>query len=572
MRTRAPRTLAALVTATALTACGSTVAVDGGVVAAGQVVVAEDGTVATEAGDGLAFVPPSSTTPGSGSGAVTSTGGARTGTTTSGGTTSGGTTSTGGTSGGSSGSPGTTTPGTTPDPGGDGGGDPGDPAPDPQPTDGTQPPPATTGKTAPGVTADEIVIGIAIADDSSPGNSELLGVDISTGDVERFYEIVRDEVNANGGIAGRDVRYSIFRYSTAGGAQISQLEQQACEYWARDDRAFVVNLTTSANFLGCANDNGLVNVNSTLSASDDRTFTEFPFHVEASAMSLTRQQPNLVAGLEQQGWFGPRPGQVVAPGQPAYVLGTVMWDAPPFVRAFEDSWLPALAARNIPFDDANQARIRPLESNEDLAEISAQMQSAVLRFSANGVTNVNFVEDSALLFLLFARSAENQGYRPRYGLTSQSGNTTIGRTLADAGSGEQMRDALGIGWIPAFDVPADERPVTPAAKGCLDLMAREGAASDEDNVRANQLGACEYVGLVKAAVEAGLPDITRESFIAGIDRLGTSFGSYGSLETNAFGPEPTRHAGAHSWRPVAWDPDCVCFHYTGNAVSDLQRR
>ena len=141
------------------------------------------------------------------------------------------------------------------------------------------------------------MIGIAIADEGSPGNEEVFGVEgITTGNVERYFEIMAEAIAARGGIAGRAVRYSIYRFSTAEGAQFSTLEQAACTHWAQDDRAFVVGFTATDNFLGCAEDNGMVAFGDTLVVGDDATFAGFPHFLRPQ-----RDEPHTPAAAAARG-------------------------------------------------------------------------------------------------------------------------------------------------------------------------------------------------------------------------------------------------------------------------------
>jgi hypothetical protein len=407
--------------------------------------------------------------------------------------------------------------------------------------------PARQGRFAPGVTDKEIVIGIAIVDEGSPGNEELLGIEgITQGNVQRYYEIIAEDLNAKGGIAGRKIRYSTYRYSTADGAQFSQLEQAACTYWAQDDRAFAVAFTESDNFLGCAKDNGLVTSGDSLTENDDRGFATYPHHFKSSAMSLTRQMRFLPDGLVRAGYF-----------DEGYKLGVLTYDTPTFDRAVEGTLRPALQRHGKEISEI--ARISNPESNSDLGKVGAEIQSAVLRFKTNGVTHVIFADERGLLTLLFLRSAENQAYRPRYGLTSQSGGTVI----ANVSPQGQLDRALGIGWLPNLDVLPAELPANPARERCLALYKEKGEEPANANNAAVMAGICERMLLTKAAVEAGLPDITPDSFMRGLESLRDSFPSLNSF-SNVFGPG--RHDGAGHYRTVAYDAGCNCFHYTSGLI------
>jgi hypothetical protein len=430
---------------------------------------------------------------------------------------------------------------------------PGEPTPGTPTENGGTTPPTTEqrGAYGPGVTDDEIVIGIGIPDEASAnGNQTILGIDgVTQGNTERYYDIMAEAINASGGIAGRTLRYSKWRFSTMDGSNVSQLEQSACAYWTQDDPALIVPaITTSANFLGCAKDAGMGTHSSTLSSSDDQTFATFPTHIEISAMSLTRQGRLLADGLEGQQYF-----------DDGYKLGVITYDGPQWKRAVDESLEPALLRHGRKITE--KAFMKELQSNEQLGELTAQIQSTVLRFKTTDVTHVVFIDERALLAILFMQSAENQGYRPRYGLTSQAGGTT----LAGIAPRGQLDRALGVGWIPSFDVLDSERPENPAADACLKRFEDAGEVPADANNRAVMLGICEAIDFIKAAVEAGLPDLTAASFARGAESLG----AFASLNSFANFLAPTRHDGASHYRTMAYDPPCVCFHYTSELIADL---
>lgn len=415
-----------------------------------------------------------------------------------------------------------------------------------EPTDTT-----TTATYGPGVTDDEIVIGIAIPDEASKAQNEnLLGVEgVTQGDIERYYDIMADYINERGGIADRTLRYSKWRFSTADGENASQLEQSACAHWTQDDPALAAPaITESDNFLGCAHDAGMGTWTSSLTTADDRKLETFPTHLMFSSMSLTRQGPILAEGLETQGYF-----------DEGYKLGVVTYDGPTWRRAVNGSLEPALNGLGRRIDE--KAFLKKPESNSQLGDLTAQIQSTVLRFKTEGVTHVTFLDERGVITLLFTRSAENQDYRPRYGLTSQAGNTVIAGSVPEG----QFDRALGVGWMPALDVPPGEAPENPAVEECLARFAEKGEEPANQNNKGVMLIVCETVFFVKRAVEAGLPDIAALSYQRGAESLG----AFESLTSFANYLSPERHDGASHYRTVAYDPDCNCFHYTSDLIADL---
>lgn len=416
------------------------------------------------------------------------------------------------------------------------------------------------GAYGPGVTDDEIVIGIAFPDEQSKENNEnFLGASgITVGNLERYYDIMAESINANGGIAGRAMRYSKYQYSTASGANFSQLEQEACAQWTQDDPALVATaLTAGETILGCAKDAGMGTWDAAFTSSDDRTYATYPTHVELSAIGLTRQGRILAGSLDSQGYFDTEQDAL----DTGYKLGVVTFDAPHWKRAVNDSLEPSLNQKGHQIDD--KAWVKEVRSVNDLGEITAQVQSTVLRFKSNGITHVTIVDQQGVLTLLFLRSAENQDYRPRYGLTSQAGHTVIAKQVPE----QQLHGALGVGWLPQFDVPASERPESPGAAECMAMYKEHGEEPADDNNRAVMLSVCETIGFVKVALEAGLPDLTAQSYARGAESLGefVSFNSFANYLA------PGRHDGAAYYRTVAYDAEsgCVCFHYTSDLIADL---
>jgi len=409
---------------------------------------------------------------------------------------------------------------------------------------------SATGTYGPGISDDEIVIGAAIPDEATMNNnSAILGVEgVTTGNVERYYDLMVEHVNASGGIAGRSIRLAKWRYSAAGSQSYAQLEQSACDYWTQDDPAFAVPaLFTGETFLGCAQDRDLATWNSTFSTIDQGTIAKYPTHVELSAVSLTRQGRILADGLEAQDYF-----------DDGYKLGVVTFDAASWRRTVDESFEPRLNAHGR--EIADKAYVKELQSTSDVGSMTAELQSIVLRFKTQDITHVVFIDSNATMALLFLRSAENQAYRPRYGVTSQAGGTTLAG-LAPEG---QLDGALGVGWLPFYDVPGNERPGNPAADACLARFKEQGEEPADENNAVVMLATCEAIDFVKSAVEAGLPDITATSYGHGAEALGT-FPSLTSFENSM---APGRRDGASLYRLVAYDGACVCFHYTSDFIAD----
>src|SRR5690349_22550034 len=88
--------------------------------------------------------------------------------------------------------------------------------------------------------------------------------------------------------------------------------------------------------------------------------------------------------------------------------------------------------------------------------MQAQISSAVLKFRSDGVTHVLIWDDNGVATLFFMQQADNQGYRPRYGINS--GNNM--QVVAQVVSKSQLTGATGIGWTPAFDIANADSPTS----------------------------------------------------------------------------------------------------------------
>ena len=130
----------------------------------------------------------------------------------------------------------------------------------------------------------------------------------------------------------------------------------------------------------------------------------------------------------------------------------------------------------------------------------------------------------------------------------------------------QYNRAVGVGWIPQLDVPEDEVPPNKARDACMARFAKYGQEPANGNNAAIMAGACEQLDFINAAVEAGGPDITVDSFIRGAESLGDTFPAYQGLGNANFGPG--RHAGAAFYRLLKYDPGCHCFHYASKPIRD----
>ena len=187
----------------------------------------------------------------------------------------------------------------------------------------------------------------------------------------------------------------------------------------------------------------------------------------------------------------------------------------------------------------------------------SEMSSAVLQFRGRGVTHVISTDGGALLG--FMLSAEDQGYRPRYGLSSF---LTPAALLEGTAPERQLVGSIGAGWSPSVDVtdardPGDTGPGETECKAIL----KKGGQTFEGKRLAEAVGYafCDGLRLIAASAVAG-GGLSGPQVAAGMQsagpRLQSAFG-FG----NGLGPGRFFLPGAV--RDLAYDTRCRCFAYKG---------
>lgn len=402
----------------------------------------------------------------------------------------------------------------------------------------------------PGITDDEIHIGFAYAENANAGN-EAVGFDeVTRGDARRYHDLWVERINASGGIAGRQLVPVYHVLNGASNESLAAQEEQICATWTQDNEVFTATIAAASDVLRqcLANaDVGLISGQG-LGVSDDQTFRDFPDGIEPNNLSLDPMARVTVDGLAAQGYF-----DAPDPLEPTR-LGIITYDYPTFRRVTQGQLLPSLAAHGVEHEDPVYVRFP--ERQSDIGEVSAQLANTVLRFRSAGVTHVMIFEYNAALTALFLNSAESQAYRPRYGLNSQNG----GQLMAELVPAAQLRGAVSVGWIPLFDAVDAEQNA--AARSCEKIYDDAGITFDSANAKAVGMNFCDTYRLLKAGIEAAPGPLSRQTLTAGLERLGDSFES-AIVQSVRLGPD--RHYGVSSYRFSTFHDDCACFRYTGAA-------
>jgi hypothetical protein len=156
-------------------------------------------------------------------------------------------------------------------------------------------------------------------------------------------------------------------------------------------------------------------------------------------------------------------------------------------------------------------------------------------------------------------AADEQNYRPRYGLSSLEAPPVIVQNLSEPNS--QLHGAMGAGWAPFMDVNKANFDAAARAPGqrCLDVLRKAGIVPGDNNATILALPSCDgplfaakaLTQLVNASADTRLLDV--------VARLGSSYRASGTYATSF---TATKHDGASAYRDFAYFDACSCFRYT----------
>ena len=444
-------------------------------------------------------------------------------------------------------SPGSVPPGSTP---------PGDPAPsEGKPAPGTSggpddPEPGTQGSAripaaadAKGVTDETIQIGIVTTDTTAAFGvaGAMAGqTNESGGDFSEANKAAVEAVNETGGIAGRTVEpveffYNIANVTTASGRQ--QENQRACAHWTEDNQvfAFAGQIGTEEVLVECAarTRTPWIVGGYHVPVSQSRFDSMSPYWYRPPGFVTDRRERAVARFLLDHGFFD------------GAVVGLMIEDKPMTREGVERGMKPVLAAAGIETVDIHYPDM-----------IESPWSTYVLQLQTEGVTHVVWSAMSSPFPapLLMLRAAEDQGYRPQWGVGTDTWPSALVLYNAPV---EQMANTRGMGWQPVYDV-GDVSEQSETARLCSEAMTRRGQPTD--NWGYNQ---CESLFFLQAAFrQAGV--VSPEGLAAGVGKLGDGYPSTMTIG-GATRFAPGRHDGAALVREVVFDREAGQFAYTGGA-------
>ena len=358
--------------------------------------------------------------------------------------------------------------------------------------------------------------------------------------------------NGRGGLVGRTI-VPVFAEIKSSSTAIGSDLQAACTKFTQDNHVAAVLSSTGIffeSFVQCLTRAHTPMISADYALGDDDALAAAPGLVAATTITVNDRFARMLEQLTVSGRL-----------RSTDKLGIVVEGCPFNVRAYERTVVPVAKRLGVAIADRFDARC--FQSLPDLGGLASEMQNAVLRFKARGVTQVAFVSGAVEgnFMFLFATAAQSQSFQPNYALTSAVAAQVQEKNTPKA----QLARAVGYGWLPTLDSTrsAFARPVQ---RACIADLRNGGLTPASATDRDIAFNTCDTFSLYNAAltVTNGLTD--QGSVLSAVHSLGSSFTgaeTYGGVSDFRGG----RRTGPGQGRLFAWSTSCGCFDYTGQPFS-----
>jgi hypothetical protein len=391
-----------------------------------------------------------------------------------------------------------------------------------------------------GVDGDTVKVGFVVITNQAAASEQAGAEGVTTIEQDAAVQIIVDDLNRRGGLAGLTVEPVFFEVDATAGVDQQTIVQSYCATFTQDNEVYAVLGASepSAEQRACLDEAGVpvIVAGGPITFLDDAAYDSAPLLVNISGLSLDSVATSLVEGLDAAGWF-----------EDGSTVGVVRLQDDAFDAATADSLQPALEAAGVTV--ASEVAIAAIQSQDDIGRVSTEAQAAVLVMKDAGVDRLIFFESGGALPFFFMNAAREQQFAPALAFSTTSGGQTLVDNIQTGGT--------GIGWSPLVDLPADGQPaLPPRAQECFDLLDPTGAAFVTATAQSQALSFCDVVWLLEAASTSGLSD--GAGVVASIESLGDTFES-ASLATVRFGPD--KRDGVAQYSIVDYDAGCGCNVY-----------
>lgn len=389
-----------------------------------------------------------------------------------------------------------------------------------------------------GVSEDALVLGILATDEDTFGE---FGFTYEGKRHEQVLQPFVDEINANGGINGRELVVKLTRYSPLRTDEM----QAACVEMAEDHKVFAA--IAPAGFYGDA-EVCMANKKTPLltanNSSADTNYRREQGWVRQTSMNKDRLVKNWVD------WM-------VATGQVAGGTkhGLVYTDVPEDRQLVNEVLIPYMESKGLRKPQVAALSLGTADTS------TAEAQAAVLKFKSDGVELI-WPVTNFLQWYLFLQQADAARYFPRYTASD------FGLIATDATSfypPSQWADVMGVTTTRTGEGPVGGLPVDPAFQECKAVYnaAGEQIGKDPDDPSkpdslevANLSFYCEHLALFADAARRAGVNPTRPGFLGALGTTGTWNHRVAMTERLTFTPE--KYDGADLFAIVQWKEHCTC--------------
>lgn len=362
-------------------------------------------------------------------------------------------------------------------------------------------------------------------------------------DISKAAMAVVDYINAHGGIAHRQivpVIHGVKVNNTLTASGRDQEAQLACADWTQDHHVFAFINAFSVNTIPCAVSSRTVVLSDPNSAgqpwlSDSMFQQARQVWYGPDMMLAERHDRNLVEALWKQGFF--------AGGAK---VGILIEDQAGSKTGVERGMLPALASHGI----------KPVVQIVYPDRLSSPWQNEILALQRAGADHLLLSSTAGQSFpaLALMKAAENQHYRPKWGMGSDHWPVVLGYTGAPHA---QMANITGMGWMPNLDT-GDKAHISANSDVCTKIGLDSGQG---DAVRLY----CEDLFFLKFVLDEA-PEVSVKGMNEALEAVAGRYTSTATVD-GATTFSPARHDGPSSYRIFQYDSRCdakgaSCIKYT----------
>ncbi|MDQ1695681.1 MAG: Periplasmic binding protein [Frankiaceae bacterium] len=299
-----------------------------------------------------------------------------------------------------------------------------------------------------------------------------------------------DSWNHSGGIGGRridPVYFGVHSYNNNYEGQIAA----ACSAFTEDHHVAAVLMQLqyySEQLLGCLRQANVPLISGDFTAPDRQDARRFPLFVTPLSQVGEDRESAVVRHLVDDRFLSARNR-----------VGVIVEDCGVDNRIYSNGLVPALRQAHVPL--GSTFRTQCFQSVQDFGAQTSQMSGAVLQFRQDRVDRVMVVSAGAEANIVFAFSevAENQRYRPGYGLSSVAIPVALQLNVAPA----QMQNMRGVGWLPVLDTTVrSQSPATPTGNACLKRLRDQGVDAQTQTDRWTAYSGCEVFALYDRLLRA----------------------------------------------------------------------